>query len=242
MTDADKEDVIIDNCADMMEGSCTLVALAKEKQTNVEQVVYVNNEGEDECVSVYDFKYYTWKSTDTFDKLARDFFGDANYGTMIAYYNGIKNESDMEAGSKIKIPILEESESMMRNKIYAAPDKQENYGIDIKLDSDGNFAVMGNDIGRIEGKDNLVQSIMMRLTTAIRQRIRLSSYGIRNAIGDVMALQSYLVSSIEQTVLSDPRIKSIESLSFKGEGDALYIDIAWIDINGDDGSFEGTLS
>lgn len=82
---------------------------------------------------------------------------------------------------------------------------------------------------------------MLRLTTASENRIRLTSYGIRSAIGDTMAMRSYLLSSIEQTVKADPRIKDIEEISFKGNKSALELEIVYTDINGNDGTHTGEI-
>ena len=111
MTDNDREDILIDKTADILDCACKFVALSKEKQTNVKAVVYVDSDGNDAVAYVYDYKTYSWKTTDTFDKLANDYLGDPDLGTLIAYYNEISVESELESGTVIKIPILTEKES-----------------------------------------------------------------------------------------------------------------------------------
>ena len=64
MTDEDKEDLIIDYLSQMEDSACNIVALSKEKQTNATAVVYVDSDGNDATVTVYDFKFHTWKSGD----------------------------------------------------------------------------------------------------------------------------------------------------------------------------------
>ena len=241
MTETDREDLIIDSLSQLEDSACLLVALSKEKQTNATSVVYVDKDGNDATVTVYDFRYHLWKSTDTFDKLAADLLGDAEYGTVIAYFNEVTNESELEAGTRIKIPVLNEDQSSINNKIYAAPEKQENYGIDIAIGDDGDLAINANDIGTVGHRDNLTQAIALRLTTASEKRIRLSSYGIRSTIGDPMAVESYLTGSIEQTVKADPRIEEVEDITFKGEGDVLKLEISYTDINGNTGSYKGEI-
>ena len=241
MTDNDKDDVITDLKSQLIENACLMVALSKEKQTNATAVVYVDEDGNDATVTVYDFKYHTWKSTDTFDALAADLLGSADYGTVIAYFNGVANESELEAGTKIKIPVLTESETNTNNKIYAAPEKQDNYGVDIAIDEDGDFDLSGGDIKTVNDRDNLTQAISLRLTTASQKRIRLTSYGIRSTIGDPMAVESYLTGSLEQTVKADPRIDEVEEISFKGDGDNLKLEVVYTDINGNTGTYEGDI-
>lgn len=241
MTENDRNDVLIDSCDAMLENACKMVAMSKEHQTNVMQVIYVDSDGNDAVAYVYDFNFHTWKSADTFDRLAADLLGNANLGTLIAYFNEIDVESEIVVGTKIKIPILTQTSNIQGNRIYAMPEKQENYGIDIALNKDGEFETKDGDFASVKGQDNLSQALMLRLTTASGNRIRLTSYGIRSAIGDTMAMRSYLLSSIEQTVKADPRIKDIEEISFKGNKSALELEIVYTDINGNDGTHTGEI-
>ena len=237
----DKSDMLTDYLSQLEEKACAVAALGKQKQTNTQSVVYVAPDGNDVSITVYDFRYHTWKSIDTFDKLANDLLGNPDYGTMLAYFNGIVNESEVKAGTKIKIPVLTEDESNTGNFIYAAPEKQENYGVDMTLDESGDFAVSGGDFASVNGRDNLTQAIALRLTTASQKRIRITAYGIRSSIGEPMAVQSYLTGSIEQTIKADPRISKVEQISFRGDGDILRLGVVYTDINGETGSYKGEI-
>ena len=242
MTEADKEDLLTDYFSQMEEAACVCVALSKEKQTNAQVVVYVDADGNDAAATVHDFKYHVWKSTDTFDKLANDLLGSSDYGTLIAYYNRVQNESEIEAGTKIKIPVLAENSSNVFNRIYAEPDKQENYGTDLALDDEGDLALGSDgDIKTVSGRDNLTQAIAMRLTTTSGKRIRLGAYGIRSVIGEPIAVESYLSSCIEQTIKADPRISEVNELAFRGDKDRLYLEVVYTDINGETGMYKGEI-
>ncbi len=233
----DIEDRLIENLAVCEDAANKLVMLAKENTTNIEQLVYVNKEGNDETIFVYDFKKIAWKSTDTFDKLAVQFYSDANYGTLIAYYNKIQNEDEIEAGTEIRIPIFTQTTNIFRNKIYSTPEQRENYGRDIRM-KDGKFELFGNDFAFTVGQETLAQSIDNRLNTSFKKRIRLGAYGIRASIGDTAAVNSYLVSSIEQTILEDPRISAVTGIEFKHEGSALTVLVKYKDINSTENSHE----
>lgn len=241
MTDTDREDALIDYVSQMDENACIVVALAKEKQTNASTVVYVDKDGNDATITVYDFKYHEWKSSDTFDNLAASLLGNPDYGTVIAYFNEVVNESEIEAGTKIKIPVLSANSGNRNNRIYAEPERQENYGVDIKISDDGDFDLSGGDIKTLDGRKNLTQAIALRLTTASNKRIRLSAYGIRSTIGDPMAVESYLTGAIEQTILADPRIAEVNELTFRGDKDRLYLEVVYTDINGDRGEYKGEI-
>lgn len=241
ISEIDKTDILTDLIAQLEESSCAIAALGKEKQTNKQTVVYVAGDGNDISITVYDFRYHAWKSTDTFDKLAANLLGNPDYGTMLAYFNGVVNESELEAGTKVKIPILTEDESNTGNFIYAEPEKWENYGVDMTLDDSGDFAVLSGDFSVVRGVSNLAQAIALRLTSASQKRIRIASYGIRSSIGEPMAVQSYLTSSIEKTVKADPRIREVDHISFRGDGDILRLDVVYTDINGESGSYSGEI-
>lgn len=241
MTDNDKQDLLTDYLSQLEDSACIAVALSKQKQANAIAVIYVGEDGNDTTITVYDFTYHTWKSTETFDRLANDYLGNPDYGTVIAYFNCVTNESELKAGVKIKIPVLTEESSNTNNKIYAEPDKQENYGTDIEIDTDGDFALLDGDIKTIDGRDNLTQAIALRLTTASKKRIRLASYGIRSTIGDPIAVESYLSGSIEQTIKMDPRVAEVNELTFRGNRDQLMLEVVYTDINGDTGMYKGDI-
>jgi hypothetical protein len=241
-TDNDKQDNIVLTLNKLLDFIFRAAALCKEKQTNVESVVYVDKEGNDTVAYVYDYKVIQMQSSTTFDKLAQIYMGDPSLGPLIAYYNKIQNEHNVDAGTNIRIPILVKNGSNQDNKIYASPDMQDNYGRDIALTNDGGFAVSaGGDFQVVIGKENLAQSLGNRFTTSSEKRIRLGAYGIRAAIGDPLAVNSFLLGSIEQTAYEDPRIDRVEDISFEGKKDNLNIAVNYTDINGNQDTFKGEI-
>lgn len=241
MTDTDREDLLTEYSSDLIDIGNLLITKAKEKKTNVRSVIYVDDDGNDVSQDVYDFTYYSWKSTDTMDQVAASEMGDAEFATLLSYFNGIGNEAEIESGTIIKIPVLTPTISSNGNKLYSVPEKQENYGIDIKIDTSGDLETFNGDLALIDGSENLNQAIMNRLTTASVKRIRYASYGIRDSIGDPVAIKSYLLGSIEQTLAEEPRIKSVENIILNGSGDRLEIEIHYTDINGNNNNLVGEL-
>jgi hypothetical protein len=203
--------------------------------------VYVGADGNDAIAYIYDYKVIYMKSSTTFDKLAQDEFGDPSLGTIIAYYNNIQNEHDVVAGTKIKIPILVKNEKNQHNRIYASPDMQDSYGRDIAVGDDGGFEVRDGDFGVVGGPENIAQALGNRFASASEKRIRMGVYGIRNSIGDPMAINSYLLASIEQTMKEDPRIKEINGITFKGKADSLYISVIYTDSNDNQDTYTGKI-
>lgn len=241
MTGNDIEDVRTDMMAAIAEDCCTLVAMAKERQTNVTQVVYVDANHNDAVASVYGHTIHVWRAGDTMDGLASDLLGNPDLGPLIAYFNKIGDEASIEAGTRIKIPCLTETAASRGNMIYAQPGGHDGYGADMRIGEDGDLAAAGGDAAVIAGQDNLAQAVADRLATSSARRIRLSSYGIRSTIGDPMAVQSYLLAAIEQTLKEDPRIAEVNGVSFRGNGDRLYIEVEYTDINGGSGKYRGEI-
>ena len=230
-TDDDKTDALIDAQAELALNVCKMVSLVKEKQSMYETVVYVDEEGNDAIAYVYDSRRIRMSSNMTLDRLADVYLGNPNLASLIAYYNNIQNEHEIEAGTVIKIPVLTPNEANANNRIYAVPGDTDNYGRDFALDDNGDFSVKNGDFAVTISIENLNQAISMRLTTAADKRIRLNSYGIKAQIGEE-AVKNYLISSVEQTVLADPRVSEITEISARNESDKIYIAVDYIDING----------
>ena len=144
----------------------------------------------------------------------------------------------------ILIPILEQKDVHYENKIIGMSAQRDNYGKDIALDEYGNLQLdaSGIDFAFKTGKQNLSQSILMRLRENVNKRTRLTIYGIRTSIPDSeSAGAAYILSSIIQTLNQEPRIKELLGVSFRGAGDALKIDIDYKDIGGSRDTVSGTV-
>lgn len=230
-TDNDVQDELIDAVAELSTNACKMCAKIKERQTTYEPIVYVDNDGNDAVAYAYDSKKIRMSSTMTLDSIAAKYLGNPDYASIIAYYNGIQNEHEISAGTVIKIPILTPNKANSSNRIYAIPGDSDNYGRDIALDDNGDFSVSGNDFATVKEIENLNQAISMRFTTASDKRIRLNAYGIKAQIGET-AVKNYLFSTVEQTVLADPRVSEINDISMKGDNDKVYIAVTYTDLNG----------
>jgi hypothetical protein len=240
-TENDKKDALVLLTNQLVDMACRIVALAKEKQTNVETVIYVDDDGNDAVANVYDYKNTKMTTATTFDKLAQDEYDDPSLATLLAYYNKIQNEHTVEAGTTLKIPLLTVQDQNLNNQIYAPPELHDCYGCDIALTDSGGFKVDMGDFAVIKGHQNLHQAVGNRLTTAKGKRIRIGAYGIRDSTGDPMAMNGYLMASIEQTLKEDPRIASVDEVEFEGKGDKLYITVTYTDNNGSQDTYTGEI-
>lgn len=181
-----------------------------------------------------------------FEQIAKEQYGDASKAAVIAAANGASSIDDVIArGQKVLlIPVLEQQDVQYENQIIGMSAQRDSYGKDIVLDEYGNLKLntSGTDFLFVSGKQNLSQSILMRLRENINKRTRLTVYGMRTSLPDSESAGSaYILSSIIQTLNQEPRIKELLAVSFRGEGDALKIDIDYKDIGGSRDIVSGTV-
>jgi hypothetical protein len=199
--------------------------------------------GEQRIVLSYGHTDVTLTSTDTFETLAAQYFGDPDKAIDIATFNGVASLDDLQPGDTIRIPIPKKSPGgNNKNLIFSKREDRDNYGKDILLTEDGKIVCSASgDYELTSGVQNLSQAILLRLKERVKKRIRLTAYGIRTNISDPAAGVTYIISSIHLTVMSDPRVQSVKDISFRARGDALYVTVIYTDINGAEGKVAGRI-
>ena len=198
---------------------------------------------DDRLITTYGYKVVALTDAETnWDQLAQDYYGDPSLSSLIATYNNLPTDKPLKAGQSILIPNLNFAESTTaENEIYNSPDMKDNYGKDLLI-SDKDFAVYNGDIAVVGGVDNLEQALLNRYSTLIGARIRVEAYGIQASIGDALNATSALIqASVHQTTVEDPRVDSVEDISFQGKGDGLTVSVTYIDKNGAKRNFGGTI-
>ena len=150
--------------------------------------------------------------------------------------------SDLRPGDIIRLPITTRNRRMTNNLIFARREDRDNYGRDILLTDDG-YIVPSNtgDYALTTGAENLSQAVLSRLRESVARRIRVNAYGIRTNISDPAAGVAYIISSIELTVNSDPRVASVDDIHFQSRGDYLNVNVLYSDINNASGSAAGRV-
>lgn len=176
--------------------------------------------------TIYGYIIVTATATTTMESLAFEHFGDASRSYLIASFNNFTSDDDISPGTQVRIPILTRGASPEDNFIYSLI-KRDVYGSDIKLDSDNNIVIMAaGDFSRIEGTNNLIQAMNLRLNEKLGSRLRLTIYGVRDSVGYAMSSSaplSYAISTIKDTLLQDPRISDIDNIRIRAENDILLI-------------------
>lgn len=181
-------------------------------------------------------------STDTFETLANKYFGNPDKALEIALYNGISSIDEIPYGKNIRLPILTRTQKSAQNLIFSANDKRDNYGSDILLNDEGYIVCSSTgDYALTVSSQNLLQAVLLRLKENVSKRIRLNTYGIRTNLSEPSAAVAYILASIDATIKSDPRVSSVDDIKFKSNGDRLYIDVFYSDINGKRGGASGAV-
>lgn len=195
---------------------------------------------DDEIVIVYGYKVVAITEAETsWDQLALDFYGDSSLSYILSTVNSDKET--LTPGTKIIVPQLKFSESSFNNEVYNSPDVKDNYGIDISV-AKGDLTIINNDLMVISGTENLKQALMNRYLTMIGARVRVEVYGIQVSIGnDVEASSALIQASVHQTTVEDPRVESVDNISFEGKGDTLQVVVDYVDKNGEKGNVGGTI-
>lgn len=214
--------------------------IANMKSEDEETVVNPGNStDDDELIRVYGYKEYNVLDGDTWDVIAYKFYNDASYAKILASYN--YDLGSLKAGLKIYIPIFSKQEGVINDSVYNVPGTKDNFGVDIKLSSNGAIEFENGDFKKISGQDNLDQSIQNRLSAEVENSIRKVAYGIKSSVGSSYIPSGYILASIKQTLLMDNRIRSVDSISYRGENDRLNIKIVYTTINDSQKKFEGVL-
>lgn len=184
---------------------------------------------------------------ETFESLSVKFYGTADYAEFLQSVNGASGistaeidsdstENDSEkvvrAGSVIKIPVLKESSRQSFSDIVKAENDFDSFGKDVKTGESGDFAAANGDFAVTGYAETLNQAISARLSTVAGAKIRDTAYGIKSEIGLGGAVNAYLTSSIEKTILEDERIESVDSIQYEGKGDSLNYTVLYTAKNG----------
>ncbi|GMO64392.1 MAG: hypothetical protein Ta2A_11880 [Treponemataceae bacterium] len=193
--------------------------------TSIGQSVVINNN------TYYGSTEYQLKENDTIEMLSMSNYGNLDHIEDILMYNKIASLSDCEAGDKIRIPLLNPSQSQTQDIIAYQRGQVDVYGKDVALDDDGFVQVKDNDFALTSGVNTLNQAILLRLKDTLNHRVRLNTYGIRMSLGGGKEASTYIATSIYNTILSDPRVLTIEALQYQGSGDSLIVDVKYKDVN-----------
>ena len=206
-----------------------------------------DNDTDDSIVFVYGVKEHTLTSNGSWESLAANFYGDSSKASLLSSFNNqklqIENGSMPSPGSIVYIPVLESTSGFDgTNNVFNPPDVVDNYGKDISIASNGDLNFHNGDFANTDSLETLMQGVINRLSTTVGSRLRDAVYGIKTNIGSAdNAIQVVISSSIEMTLLADPRIKSVDTITFNGNGDKLDVTVEFTDINDNKSLIGGTF-
>jgi hypothetical protein len=171
----------------------------------------------------YGYYEITATSETRFDVISNQVYGSPDYADTLAAYNGITGDSEIVPGMILRVPYLSFTPALRDNEVYDLG--QNAYGTDILLGSDGDVVLAEfNDYAIVSGLDNIGQAINLRITEVSGARVRLENYGIKNTGGGYDAFSmAVLTTSIKDTLVQDPRIRSVRDFFFDSVGDGMAV-------------------
>ncbi len=172
---------------------------------------------------------YQIKENDTLESICLSNYGALDYMENILLYNPLSDISELGAGI-LKLPRINPASRRIEG-IISYNKERDNYGRDIRLDDDGNIMVKDNDFDVIGGVDNLTQAVLLRLRDSADRRLRLQAYGIKMNLGVGRAANTYIMSSIYETIMADRRVLRIDEITFRGVGSYLEVSVKFTDVN-----------
>jgi len=188
----------------------------------------------------YGFDFGEATAGTTLEQIAAEYLGDPDRAIDIAIANGVALDAELEPGRMVKIPRDAPNPTDSLNEVYALDDTDKILGSDLALEA-GKLSF--DDVGdlKIVTRDATVgQAISSRLSETLGVRLRLGTYGIKTALGRPAMSSSFIATSIIDTVIQDPRIKTVSNFMFSGRGDALFISFDYETATGKS-SYRGVL-
>jgi hypothetical protein len=231
----------VEACTYKAENNIAAVA-ASSKNTQTSPDIYIVPSKDNTNIRVtlaYGYMYVASSGETSLDALAAKYLGDPDDAVFIALANGISEETEIEPGDILRIPLSTQNNIVYNNEVYSRTD---NYGVDIALSESGKLIVdASGELSTVSGETNINQALQMRLAEAVGNRIRLTVYGIKANIGKPLSSASaYVATSIKDTVIHDPRVSRVENFVFRGVGDRIYVEFDYLLIDGQHGTYRGT--
>jgi hypothetical protein len=162
---------------------------------------------------------YTVREGDTLKSIAMKLYGDLRAVEVISYYNNNITNDGLKPGLILGIPFVD-------HPTYV--DVFDVYGTDFKLDQDGNLLISSTgDTEIVSGLSNIIDAISHRLDTQVGTYLRNIDYGRGFYIGAPQKsfILKMLKVKVVESILSDDRIQSVDSVTFNVNKTQVNIEI-----------------
>ena len=182
-----------------------------------------------------DFNYSGYKTMTVTDqtslqKIALQEYGDDSLWFFIADANKLSGNDALVPGDTIYIPLksntVNSSDSNFNANIIGKNPLKDPYGQDIKINSSGSMEISeSGDFNTVTGIENVKQAINNRLKTEEGAMLKQTSFGLAATTGSSWndVVEKYLRMSLKMTLLKDPRISSVNGVTFYFSDGVLYV-------------------
>lgn len=176
------------------------------------------------------FRLVELKYGDTLQELAARELGDADKWRDIIAINNLRppyvTGEAAEAGPNVKLYGQMIMVPAVMSTVSAEADPAAVFGVDLDL-TGGLLAADGGDLRLISGRANLRQALNHRVRTPLRDLLFHLAYGcgVHRLIGRVTGgtAAQLGVQYVRGSLLSDPRVSSVESVRSRPDGDVLPV-------------------
>lgn len=174
------------------------------------------------------FTNYPVKGGDTLQSIASTYLKDSSLWPYLALLNSVGSNKDLLPGMVLQLPVIRTTSNTNTNIVPQLGTSD--LGVDIALDSSGDFAITNGALQTIADEDNVVQAINSLLSTPIGSIIKHTTYGIVLQVGTagVAIALTYTRMALQAALLSDPRIKAVEDIKLSSNGGALAVEFTAI--------------
>lgn len=212
----------------------TIVTFGKSFNAVAESTVTLETEAGIQSFRYAGFIPKAVSASDSLDSMAKEYFGNASLGGVIALYNGMKSSDELAPGMVIRIPVEDVSINASNPAYNISHDDM--YGKDIKINQTGDIVFSDEKEGVMDVADNigtLTQAVNLRLQGELGARKRLVTYGILSRVGSMANIADYFSASIIETLLADVRILSVDNVRAESDGDQIYYQVTMTLIYGE---------
>lgn len=151
----------------------------------------------------------------------------SQFATVNLYKSNVDQGNILSFGSIILIPVSKniQNTSVLTSNI----DDPQFLGIDVGTDAIGNLLVSNGDLELVSGTQNITQALYHRLQTPSNSLVLHPNYGnlLNTFIGraNIPTHAFFMEANLTQSLLSDPRIDTVQGTNANIDGDKINIGI-----------------
>ena len=157
------------------------------------------------------------RETDTLQTLAKRYLGDDELWPFIADLNGLTDNTLLEPGTEILIPIYAgDRVEYIKDRYFLDLNIVKNpYGVDLQIDNEGDIVFNdAGDLAIVGGVHNVLQAVKIKVESVVGSSLKHTSIGLASLPGSegTDLAMKYIRIHLRSAILQDPRVDSVEDI------------------------------